>query len=235
MIDVATGRRQAGTLAFDVAVLTGLCVAFFAGVAIIVASAPLALARFVGTTNPLVAAATVALLLLAVSGPFLREGAFRVAGRPLGLYPALALAALFGAIIVGADAVIRFPPDMNVPFPQSLAFYPAMGFAVEALFHVLPLAAIAALTRGGSGRSFFAWPAILAVALIEPTYQTAVGFADGYPAAVTVFVYAQVAAINVAELVLFRRYGFLAMLTLRWGYYAIWHIGWGAARLTLLF
>ena len=43
------------------------------------------------------------------------------------------------AIII-ADFFIRYPEDINVPVPEALLFYPAVGFVAEIAFHVLPLA-----------------------------------------------------------------------------------------------
>jgi hypothetical protein len=44
-----------------------------------------------------------------------------------------------------------------------------------------------------------------------------------------------VLAINVCQLAIFKRYDFMSMYALRLVYYGIWHIGWGAVRLELLF
>jgi hypothetical protein len=46
---------------------------------------------------------------------------------------------------------------------------------------------------------------------------------------------ANIYAINVVELRLFRRLDFLAMFSFRLTYYLLWHIAWGHARLSLLF
>jgi hypothetical protein len=48
-------------------------------------------------------------------------------------------------------------------------------------------------------------------------------------------VWLHVAAINLAQLLLFRRHYFVSMLTLRLAYYGIWHVAWGHLRLQVLF
>lgn len=50
-------------------------------------------------------------------------------------------------IAVAADFAIRFPAGMNVAFPQSLAFYPAMAFVAEVAFHVVPLGIVGLVWR----------------------------------------------------------------------------------------
>ena len=52
------------------------------------------------------------------------------------------LAALLGIVMILVDTKIIFSADMNVLFPESLLFYPAIGFLVEIVFHVLPLAGL---------------------------------------------------------------------------------------------
>lgn len=49
------------------------------------------------------------------------------------------LATSFALIAIVVDVSVRFPADMNILFPESLLFYPVIGFCVEIVFHVLPL------------------------------------------------------------------------------------------------
>jgi hypothetical protein len=63
-----------------------------------------------------------------------------------------------------------------------------------------------------------------------------VSFAGGsHPLWASAFVGAHVWLINIAQLLVFRRYGFVPMYSLRLAYYLIWHIIWGHARLRLMF
>ena len=79
------------------------------------------------------------------------------------------------------------------------------------------------------------WPCILVVALLEPIFQTALGFSRPYPIWVTICVFANIFLINVFHLLIFKRYDFVSMYSFRLVYYLIWHIVWGQVRLNLLF
>jgi hypothetical protein len=143
---------------------------------------------------------------------------------------ALSAAGTFGAVVVAADLFfVHFPRDMNVPFPRSLAFYPAIAFLVEILFHVLPLSVALfplALVRSPKARRLLAFGALAAAALLEPAYQV-LKASGGQAPGTAAFVAVHVAAINVVGLWLFRRYDFLTMYGFRILYYLIWHVAWG--------
>ena len=79
------------------------------------------------------------------------------------------------------------------------------------------------------------WPCILVVALLEPIFQTVLGFSQPYPTWVTIGVFANIFLINIFQLLIFKRYDFVSMYSFRLVYYAIWHIIWGVLRLKLLF
>jgi hypothetical protein len=50
------------------------------------------------------------------------------------------IALLFGIEVILADiGLVDYASDINIPFPKSLLFYPAIGYIVEIIFHVLPL------------------------------------------------------------------------------------------------
>jgi hypothetical protein len=53
--------------------------------------------------------------------------------------------------------------------------------------------------------------------------------------ALPAFVAPHVFLFGLVQLCLLRRYGYLPMLWFRLGYYLLWHLLWGAARLELLF
>ena len=94
--------------------------------------------RYFGTIAPLLLVALVAALGF-VSLSLLRSfGRFEifVPGKiRRGMVFAAIFATLFAIAVVSADYLIRFPKDMNVPPPQSLYFYPAIGYVVEVAFH----------------------------------------------------------------------------------------------------
>ncbi|MBI3437725.1 MAG: hypothetical protein HY054_03560 [Proteobacteria bacterium] len=140
----------------------------------------------------------------------------------------VALAAPFAVLAIGADLLLRFPRDINVPAPWSVLFYPTMGFVVEGVFHALPLALLA-LPFGASLRTSWIW--LAPVALIEPVFQVREAFADSRISALEGFVFLQVLAINIVELHVFRRHGFLSAWSFRLSYYLLWHVAWGHLRL----
>ena len=84
---------------------------------------------------------------------------------------------------------------------------------------------------------------LLLVALLEPSFQTLaairetpiVGAPRPYDTRVVAYDWLHVGAINVCQLYLFRRFGFVSMWTFRVVYYVIWHIMWGHVRLGVLF
>lgn len=209
---------------------------------------PSMFAQFIGQTNPIAVALGIsvlgALLLFvlvardtfSIAGPRVGRGALRSAG----------VATLFGVVIVVADLAIVHPADMNVPFPQSLLFYPVIGFMVEILFHVLPLSVLLTVlpVLTGQRRSEeIIQIGVILVAFLEPAFQTWTA-TSGAPVVGGPHIYAwwalaydglHVLAINVSQLVIFKRYDFVSMYVLRLVYYGIWHIAWGQVRLVLLF
>ena len=153
-----------------------------------------------------------------------------------GIALSAVLATALGVAIVIADLFIRYPEDTNVPVPQALLFYPAVGFVAEIVFHVLPLAVLLlALSplAGRLGRDRVVWIGVLLVAVLEPTFQVlfagkALTWGDAYT-------WIHVFAIAFLQLYVFRRFDFVTMYAFRLVYYAYWHILWGVIRLKVLF
>jgi hypothetical protein len=65
------------------------------------------------------------------------------------------------------------------------------------------------------------------VARVEPAFQIWLRLPIEGPAPLAGFVAFHVLAFNLAQLWLFVRYGFSAMLAMRVMYYLWWHIAWG--------
>jgi hypothetical protein len=117
-----------------------------------------------------------------------------------------------------------------------LAFYPAVGYVAELLFHVLPLALTLVVLqpfRKRLGTDRLVWLAIGFVAVLEPTFQ--VLFGGDLLSPLAVYTWAHVFAISLLQLAIFRRYDFVSMVTVRLVYYCYWHILWGVVRLDVLF
>jgi len=133
------------------------------------------------------------------------------------------------------DLNVVFPKDLNILYPQSLLFYPAIGYTVEILFHVLPLSIIFfLLTRlfTKMSKRTIIWISILLVSLLEPIYQT-VSYIGQHPIGTVVYVGLHVFLINLTQLIIFKRYDFMRMYLFRLVYYLLWHVLWGYIRLKL--
>lgn len=195
--------------------------------------------RFLGRLNPLlVILLTVALAFILLT-LFLMRGWFVISSAENlnGLLLAVGLAAVIVFPIIQVDRTVKFPQNLNIPFPQSLLFYPAIAYLVEVVFHLLPLAlltfGLTALLPNADPQTIII-VCIVVVAVIEPVYQT-IGFAGRYPAWAVAYTALHVFLINLAQLCLFRQYDFVTMLTFRLAYYLAWHILWGHIRLKWLY
>jgi len=145
-----------------------------------------------------------------------------------GMLTASGVAAVFSTGAILADRLIGFPDDMNVEFPRSMAFYPAIAFVAEPVFHIIPLAAVTTIARlRYDDRPLCDRTTVLtigAVSLVEPTAQVALG------TTIPRFVVPHVAVIGVTQLLLLRWAGYVPMLWFRVVYYALWHVAWGGMR-----
>lgn len=166
-----------------------------------------------------------------------------------GLTVGAGLATLMAIPPVVIDLVSPFPREINVPWPWSLPFYLAIAFVVEVVFHLVPWAVLIGLGAtlagwlGRRSRAVDGWAApaglvtasLLVVSLSEPVFQVASGWSPSSPNGVDVLVGVNVWAFNVAQLLICRRYGFVAMYLTRLVFYVYWHLLWGHWRLELLF
>ncbi|MHA1939988.1 MAG: hypothetical protein ACW97O_17430 [Candidatus Thorarchaeota archaeon] len=195
--------------------------------------------RFFGELNALIVT-----VLASIVGAFalwlLQEKSnfvlFMGKGTIRGVKLSAVLASVLAMAIVVADFFIRYPEDTNVPIPQALLFYPAVGFIAEIVFHVLPLALLLIFLNplgGWIGKERVIWLGILVVAVLEPTFQVLFeGRAFTWGAAYT---WIHVFALAFLQLYTFRRFDFVSMYSFRLVYYAYWHILWGVIRLKVLF
>jgi hypothetical protein len=62
-----------------------------------------------------------------------------------------------------------------------------------------------------------------------------VAASDSSPLWATLVTGLHVFVINLLMLIMFKRYGFVTLLSFRLFYYIIWHIAWGSIRLSVLF
>ena len=176
---------------------------------------------------------TLAAALLAVPlGIFLRGRSIGAAvparvtaRRTVGL---AAMGAALALLPIGIDLAMPFPRDLNLPLPGALLFYPAIAVVAETVFHLGPLAALTLVAP----RRIPAFWLMLPVACVEPLFQ--ILFLP-LNAVQSWLVVGNVGAVSAAQLWLFQRYGFAAMIGLRLAFYLVWHIVWGTARLVILF
>ncbi len=149
------------------------------------------------------------------------------------------LAALLGVIMIIVDTRIIFPADTNILFPQSLLFYPVIAFFVEILFHVFPLTILITIMNSilkSHNFNVTLWISIFIVSIAEPIYHTMdMVTSKRFPIWAVAYVGLHIFLINLFQLLIFKKYDFMAMYSFRLVYYLIWHIGWGYIRLFWLF
>ncbi len=197
--------------------------------------------RFLGSENPLAVVLFILVLAWFLLSFLLSRGGFAIYKREnlKDLVRWSGLAVVFALVAVFVDWRAVLPPDMNVAFPGSLAFYPVMGFIVEIVFHALPLSLILLIWilffRDRSPSPVVWVIGIFIIALGEPILQVGLGYSRRVPSWVLVWTALQVYFINLAELFIFRRRGFLSMYSFRLVYYLLWHIIWGSVRLRVFF
>lgn len=221
-------------------ILTGLSIFAALLTGLLYVRKPLLLQKYFGGINPLAGIAVVILAGFICFSFLLSRDWFAIYKQEnfRGLLAGAGLGAFFTFVIILVDLKIVFPRDLNTPYPESLLIYPAMGYVVEIVFHVLPLALLLiALTSLSESLTFekVIWPCILLISILEPIYQTALGFSRPYSIWIMAFVALHVFLINFFQLWVFRRYDFISMYTFRLAYYLFWRIIWGYVRLNLLF
>lgn len=198
--------------------------------------------RLIGTLNPFAIIIPTIFLGLVLFSVLISNRWFAIyqSGNLKGLLLSAVLASVFGLIIILVDHKIVYPRTINVPFPESLAYYPVVGFCVEILFHVLPVSLVMLLLGWvfkNTETEKIIWIAILIASLIEPVIQSfdLLSYTNQYPLCAVLFTGIHVFAINLLQLFIFKRYDFVSMYSFRLVYYLFWHIGWGYLRLQWLF
>jgi hypothetical protein len=149
----------------------------------------------------------------------------------------LGLAALLAFIISLIDFLtVLYPSNINVLFPWSIIFYPAMGYVVEILFHIFPLTILLVTINSVSGEITEKWIelCLFFVSFLEPLFQISLGIGS-QPLWVSFYVGSHILLINLLQLQSFKRIDFVTMYSFRLVYYLFWHIIWGHLRLILLF
>ena len=213
-----------------------LCVGAVVAAAVLTWSGSDAYRFVLGEANPVAATLVISILGLLALRVLMRSGWFEVGGGTGEGYRFAAVTGVALTIpVIVLDGLGGFPIDLNVSWPTSLLFYPAIALVAEFVFHAGPLA-LAALAsdrvsmRGDDGRRLGLFVALT----IEPAIQVWWGVTHS-PTWVNAYVGLHLLAFNAIGLHLFRRYGFMTMYLYRVAYYAIWHVAWGHVRLGMLF
>jgi len=195
--------------------------------------------KYFGSIPPFLAVVIVFIIGLISVIFLLADGLYIIfkTGNIRGILTGAAWATPFAVVMILVDYTAPYPADINVPFPLSLAFYPAMGYVVEILFHLLPFCMVYLTLKNFIPKISIAkttWIAILVTALLEPIFQ--VFLTSGQtPVWVTLYLGVHLFLFNLLQLELFRRYDFITMFSFRLSYYVLWHLVWGYFRLQLLF
>jgi hypothetical protein len=111
-------------------------------------------------------------------------------------------------------------PSIHIDPPASYLIYPGGAIIVSILYFLLLVPLFVWMLRG---RAFWAIAGI--VALIEPCTQD-LNMAGG--AAMMAAVFAEDYALNLGQVFLFKRAGFVAAVLLRVSFYVVWHMVWPA-------
>jgi hypothetical protein len=119
---------------------------------------------------------------------------------------------------------------VNVAFPGSLLVYSAAAVHQELRFLLLPLPVLLWLISDvllrGRGQKLTFWTLAALSSAIEPALQ-AMALLNIFGAGVVVTLVSLGFAVNLASAVFLRRYGLLAAVLVRLGYYLVWHILYG--------
>ncbi|HEY6972619.1 MAG TPA: hypothetical protein VJA94_25650 [Candidatus Angelobacter sp.] len=193
---------------------------------------------YFGTINPLIAITLIVLLAALSLSVLVSRGWFSICKETnhKGLWFSAVVAVPFALVVVLIDLKAPLAKDINVQFPESLLFYPAIGYVAEIIFHVLPLTALLIFLTSLPIKitvNQVLWPCVVIASLLEPVYQAR--SLAGYPLWIAIYVVFHVFLFNLVQLYIFERYDFVSMYCCRLTYYALWHVIWGSIRLRLLF
>lgn len=226
------GERRIGAEGVTVLLSLGAVAAAF----VLRGSGSDAYAFVLGPLDPVATTLAVSVCGLLALRVLTRRGWFHAGGGSRrGCWIAVGVGSALTIPVIAVDVLGGFPPEMNVPAPASLAFYPSIAVVAEFAFHAVPLGLVAlAADLVSSSDSRARWSAMALAALPEPVLQVAWGAAYS-PVWANVYVGVHLLAFNLIGLALFRRHGFLTVYLYRLVYYAVWHVIWGHLRLDVLF
>lgn len=115
----------------------------------------------------------------------------------------------------------ELPPFLQ-PFPYSIFLFFSGAFEIEVFYRLVPLTIffyLGSKVRNGAYFNIFFWMGVILTSLREPLEQ----LPDGGFAFLT-YSFASGFLMNYFQAVFFKKFGFLAGLTIRLGHYLFWHI-----------
>jgi hypothetical protein len=213
--------------------LASACLTAVAATSALVAMSSDAYVRVLGISSPMIP--LLAVIALGFSAWILVSEAGWVPNRIggcAGYRPAVLIGLALPIPVVAVDLLGGFGPDINARLPDALLFYPAIAVVAELVFHVVPLAVAAVVAKCSRNpeRALLA-TGFAAAVVAEPALQVAWSI-ESAPAWVTTSVGVQLLAFNIVGVYLLRRFGVLRVLVYRLAYYLVWHVLWGAFRLS---
>jgi len=146
---------------------------------------------------------------------------------------------ILGSIALVTDALTHWTAivaekmkvhSIHIGFPASLFVYPGAAVIVNTLYYLVPIPLfmwLLSLVTGGRWSTRIFWTVGILAALIEPLTQNLAGVVG---AGLTAALFAEDFALNLVQVITFRRAGFGASVIVRVVYYLIWHALWGAIR-----
>lgn len=186
--------------------------------------------KYLGELNP-IQGLLIVVFFGVLSLRYLEKSGRRVMVNPFGLEGlrvSTLFALYFGVIIIFIDFSGIFSDSINVSYPKCLIFYPVMAYIVEIVFHLLPISLLSMINLEDTRLYYL-------IAFFEPVFQLAIGGVDGSILWASLLISLHIFLINIAQLYVFKKYGFFPMYWLRFVYYFIWHEVWGVLRLNVLF
>src|SRR5262249_31713451 len=117
-------------------------------------------------------------------------------------------------------------PSLNVAFPASILFYSAGAIMIEVIYRLiliaLPFWLISRVILRNRGRTAVFWVLAIVVSALEPLEQASLVPHLGL--ALVLILSSVTYAMNLYGALLLWRYGLLASISFRLGYYIVWHM-----------
>jgi hypothetical protein len=119
----------------------------------------------------------------------------------------------------------------HAPWPGSPLFYTSGAVEVEVLYRLLTvpllLWLISNLALRGRFQNQIFWILAVLSSLLEPMDQDLRELGNGAPPSAVAAAFVPDLLLNLAQVVMFRRYGFVAAIATRVVFYMVWHVAYG--------